>query len=192
MKCIRAAALGFAIGALAAGGAPAVAKNGSGAGFGVSAGRASAGAASHGMSRPGGSFRHQRRGNGFSGFDPTPRDLSGDRAGFRVRGKDLSDRPFGGHRFRDRNGFRLDEGLLGYREGWPRHNRTSLANGYFGQDDGDYDRGYPYDYYQDRSDPREMDDGFYHSQPPRRLDCRTVQVPSESDRGRVPVNICRG
>jgi hypothetical protein len=151
------------------------------------------------MSRPGGwaNVGHQRRGNGFGGSNSSPRELFGDSAGFRVRGtngrsQDFRDRPFGGHRFRDRDGFRLEEGLIGYREGWPRHNRTSLANGYFGQADGDYDRGYPYDYYQDARDPREMDDGYYYSPPSRGLECRTVRVPSEGERRRVPVNICRG
>ena len=74
--------------------------------------------------------------------------------------------------------------------GWIyEHNRTAVGNGYFGQGssgDGyyDYDRGYPYDYYDDREaiEPRSYSG---------RRACRTEWVP-DGHGEEVPVSICRG
>jgi hypothetical protein len=207
MKIVQATALAIALGGLVVAAPPSLAKGGS-AGFGQGGTRISAGGGRSGLSGRGNmgggekGFRHRRdrrHDNGFGGTTNSVPDPFADSADFDVerrRGRfhDSNDGRFGRHRRSGGDVVFVEENLLGYREGWPRHNRTSLANGYFGygSEEGNYDRGYPYDYYREgrAADPRDY--RGYDARPPRGLDCRTVRVPGTADQGIVPVNICRG
>lgn len=97
---------------------------------------------------------------------------------FRPVTERIRDRPRDSRRFRE-------VGVLGYSEGGWRHNRTALQHGFFGHGgtDGsgryDYDRGYPYDHYQDR-----WEEAWEPEAEPR---SREIRCRSES-----AVNVCRG
>lgn len=103
---------------------------------------------------------------------------------YRIR-RDRGDRP-------RRRGRIQELGLIGgdwSDGGWGyEHNRTAEGNGYFGHgsSDGgryDYDRGYPYDHYDDGGTGERS-----YARPTR---CRTEWVP-DGHGEEVPVNICRG
>lgn len=76
-----------------------------------------------------------------------------------------------------------------------RIHRTAVEDGFFGhgRSDGrggyDYDRGYPYDHYEDRSARTELP---IEEAAPREVRCDTEWTRDDASGDKVPVTICRG
>jgi hypothetical protein len=104
-----------------------------------------------------------------------------------------------GRRDRDRRDRRRGRGRsyeseLGYTEYDYRHSRTSYENGYFGQRGTtaggvyDYDRGYPYDFYNGQ---REIERARIEPVPAGESWCETQRVWDDHSGREMPVRICR-
>lgn len=185
MNIVRAAIFAAGAGALAAA-VPVAAEGNSSADFtGRGGTRISVGHGNPGFGQGMGHGHRRGRDDGFGGSNSRTPDPLGDRASFDTRRHRRHDDRGRGHRVRE-------IGLLGdnWSDGWIyEQNRTAIGNGYFGQgESGDgyyeYDRGYPYDYY----DEREAAEPRAYARGPQ---CRTQWVP-DGHGDEVPVSICRG
>lgn len=190
MNKARAAAAAILLGATLAAGAPAAAQTM------TTAPAASAPAAGpvglSGRSHGGGVDRSvlQDIGSADAGGRGRSRDRFDRRGGDGGHGGYGRGRRWGRHHDRDPGPAWSGGGFWPGIEGYD-FNRTSRANGYFGHGsaDGhgyDYDRGYPYDHYEDRSAPAT------YQAAPRRIRCEVRHVPDGNGRGSSPVRVCTG